>query len=77
VLAPNWICDDGTAISLIRMSTAHILNARAYLLSGTGPHGPMLRNECSGFTNAQWVRLFEAEILRRLRASPVLPSGCR
>lgn len=69
MLAPEWICDDGTAISLVRMSTAHILNARAYLLAGTGPHGPMLRNECSGFTNAQWVRLFEAEILRRLRAA--------
>ncbi len=69
MLAPEWICDDGTAISLVRMSTAHILNARAYLLTGTGPYGSMLRTECSGFTNAQWVRLFEAEILRRLRAA--------
>lgn len=75
MLAPNWICDDGTAISLMSMSTAHILNARAYLLTGTGPYGSMLRTECSGFNNAEWIRLFEAEILRRLRASPVLSSG--
>ena len=74
---PNWICDDGTAIALVQMSTAHILSARTYLLSGTGPYGPMLRTECSGFTNAEWVRLFEAEILRRLRASPVAFAGCR
>lgn len=72
---PNWICNDGTAISLLQMSTAHILNARAYLLTGTGPYGPMLRTECSGFTNAEWIRLFEVEILRRLRASHISSGG--
>ena len=77
MLAPEWICDDGTAISLVKMSTPHILNARAYLLSGTGPYGPMLRTECSRFTNAEWIRLFEAEFLRRVRASAVPSGGCR
>lgn len=67
---PDWICADGTPVNLGFMSTAHILNARAYLLTGTGPHGPMLRMECSGFTNAEWIRLFETEVLRRLRAAP-------
>lgn len=68
MLTPDWICADGTAISLGYMSTSHILNARTYLLDGTGPHGPMLRTGCSNFTNAEWIRLFEVEVLRRLRA---------
>lgn len=70
MLTPDWICADGAAIRLGYMSIPHMLNARTYLLTGTGPHGPMLRAECSGFTNAEWVRLFETEVLRRLRAQP-------
>lgn len=70
MLTPDWICADGAAIRLGYMSISHMLNARNYLLTGTGPHGPMRRTECSGFTNAEWVRLFEAEVLRRLRALP-------
>jgi hypothetical protein len=33
------------------MDTGHIVNARVYLLTGTVPHGPMLRKGCSGFFN--------------------------
>jgi hypothetical protein len=64
---PAWICADGEAICLSAMSRAHILNARAYLLTGNGPHGPMLRQGCSGFTNAEWVLLFEVELWKRAR----------
>ncbi len=64
---PNWICNDGTAICLSAMSTSHIQDAWAYLRTGTGPYGPMLRWECSGFTNAEWLLLFETELLMRSR----------
>jgi len=67
MLTPDWECADGTAVSLSRMSSSHIHNARTYLLSGTGPHGPMLRTGCSGFTNSEWVKMFEVELLKRSR----------
>ena len=69
MLTPAWECDDGTTVCLGSMSTPHILNARVYLLTGTGPHGPMLRLGCSGFSNREWIFLFEAELLRRSRMS--------
>lgn len=69
MLTPEWECADGTAVRLGSMSTSHILNARCYLLTGTGPYGPMLRPGCSGFTNREWIRLFDAELLRRSRAN--------
>lgn len=68
MLTPEWECADGTKVRLVSMGTSHILNARAYLLTGTGPFGPMLRPVCSGFTNREWIRLFDAELLRRSRA---------
>lgn len=64
---PDWICHDSTAVCLSVMSTPHIFNVLTYLRTGTGPHGPMLRGECSGFTNAEWFRLLEAELLLRSR----------
>lgn len=66
---PAWICHDGTTVFLGSMSISHILNARMYLQTGDGPHGPMLRCTCSGFTNSEWVLLFEAELLKRARMS--------
>jgi hypothetical protein len=65
MLTPEWECADGTTVRLRLMSTSHILNARQYLLTGTGPYGPMLRPGCSGFSNLEWIRLFEAELLLR------------
>ncbi len=67
MLTPVWECADGTNVRLGSMSTPHLLNARVYLLMGTGPHGPMLRQGCSGFSNREWIWLFEAELLRRSR----------
>lgn len=67
MLTPVWVCANGTSVRLVSMSTAHILNARTYLISGDGPYGPMLRAGCSGFTNREWIRLFETELLRRSR----------
>lgn len=69
MLTPEWECADGTTVRLGAMSTSHIVNAREYLLTGTGPYGPMLRPGCSGFSNCEWIRLFETELLRRARAS--------
>jgi len=69
MLTPDWECADGTTVRLGSMGTSHILNARVYLLTGTGPHGPMLRQGCSGFSNKEWISLFEAELLRRSRMS--------
>jgi len=74
MLTPDWECADGTTVRLGNMSTSHILNARVYLLTGTGPHGPMLRPGCSGFSNREWIWLFEAELLRRSRMSTSHPS---
>lgn len=67
MLTPKWECADGTTVRLGAMSTSHIVNARDYLLTGTGPYGPMLRPGCSGFSNAEWIQLFEVELLRRSR----------
>ena len=64
---PEWICNDGSAICLSAMSTSHIQAAWAYLRTGPGPYGPMLSWECSGFTNAEGLFLFETELLRRSR----------
>lgn len=69
MLTPAWECHDGSTVCLSSMTTLHILNARVYLLTGNGPHGPMLRPGCSGFSNREWVWLFEAELLRRSRVS--------
>lgn len=77
MLTPFWECADGTTVYLGSMSTQHILNARVYLLTGSGPHGPMLRQGCSGFSNREWIRLFEAELLLRSRMSTSWPSSQR
>jgi hypothetical protein len=69
MLTPFWECADGKTVRLGSMSTPHILNARVYLLTGTGPHGPMLRQSCSRFSNQEWIWLFEAELIRRSRMS--------
>lgn len=69
MLAPDWECADGTKVRLTLMSTEHITNAKYYLLRGAGPHGPMLRQGCSGFFNWEWILLFETELLRRSRIS--------
>jgi hypothetical protein len=67
VKTPYWICDDGTAVVVSAMSSAHVFNALTYLRTGTGPHGPMLRWGCSGFTNAEWILIFETQLLVRSR----------
>jgi hypothetical protein len=51
------------------MTTLHIINTKAYLLAGTGRYGPMLRPGCAGFSNTEWIRLFEAELTLRSRVS--------
>lgn len=62
---PLWIRADGTPIRLSGMSTEHVRNALRYVHLGNGNHGPLLRSGCSGFTNAEWLLLFAAELLRR------------
>jgi hypothetical protein len=49
------------------MPSDHVRNAANYLRVGTGEYGPMLRPGCSGFTNAEWLQLFSAELARRSR----------
>lgn len=71
---PAWICADGRAVVISAMSNLHIQNARTYLLTGNGPHGQMLRRGCSGFTNAEWVVLFEVELLVRSRRAHGTPT---
>lgn len=63
---PIWICHEGTRIRLSDMSAEHIGNAIRYLETGEGEHGPMLRAECSGFTNSEWIKLLRAELQLRL-----------
>lgn len=38
MLIPEWECADGTTVRQGAMSTSHIVNARDYLLTGTGPN---------------------------------------
>lgn len=64
---PDWIKADGSAIPLGAMSTDHIVAAKNYIIVGTGRYGRMLRDGCSGFTNMEWIRLFNAELTRRSR----------
>ena len=69
MLTPEWVCNDGLPVRLGVMSTPHIVNAMAYLLLGTGPEGPMLRPGCSGYSNREWILLFETELRRRTLVS--------
>jgi hypothetical protein len=65
--APFWVTASGEEIALALMPSDHIRNAANYLRVGTGEYGPMLRPGCSGFTNAEWLHLFSAELARRSR----------
>jgi hypothetical protein len=65
---PYWVTYNQDHIPLAQMTTPHIMNAMRYLVRGTGEYGPMIRGGCSGFTNAEWLLLFRAELLRRSRA---------
>lgn len=64
---PDWIKADGSAIPLGAMSSEHIIAAKNYIIRGSGNYGLMLRDGCSGFNNAEWIRLFNAELTRRNR----------
>ena len=64
---PFWICADATPVRLNEMSTEHVRAVLRYLHVGAGDKGPMLRPGCSGFTNAEWLRLLEVELRRRSR----------
>lgn len=66
MLTPLWIRANGKPVRLGQMSTAHILNVLRYLRTGDGEYGPMVRPGCSGFTNAEWMQLLEAELRYRL-----------
>jgi hypothetical protein len=64
---PQWIRADGTAIRMSAMQTSHVYNALRYIQQGTGNLGPLTRHGCSGFTNGEWERLFQAELVLRAR----------
>jgi len=51
------------------MQTSHIYNALRYIQQGTGNFGPLTRHGCSGFTNREWERLFQAELVVRARVT--------
>jgi hypothetical protein len=65
MLTPEWVTACGEHILLARMSDDHIRNVIAYLASGDGVYGPMVRSGCAGFTNAEWVQLCAVELTRR------------
>jgi hypothetical protein len=65
---PDWITADGTYIPLSEMASPHIMNVMVYIARGTGEYGPLVRAECSGFTNAEWLELCRSELLKRSRA---------
>jgi hypothetical protein len=64
---PDWVTARGERVPLQRMSDQHIKNVMQYIATGDGEHGPMLRDGCSGFSNAEWLRLCASELLRRSR----------
>lgn len=59
----EWVPDRGPPIPLGLMSTAHVRNCIAFLLSGQ-----MVRPGCSGFTNAEWLMIFRCELVKRIRS---------
>lgn len=65
---PDWVTANREYIPLSSMTSGHILGALKYVIEGDGEYGPMTRNGCSGFTNAEWILLFRTELLRRSRA---------
>jgi hypothetical protein len=64
---PDWVTACGERIPLQNMSDEHIRNVMRYLATGDGEHGPMLRDGCSGFSNAEWLCLCASELFRRRR----------
>jgi hypothetical protein len=64
---PTWICADGTPVYLSAMSSLHIRNVLSYIERGTGEFGDLSRPGCNGFTNAEWMLLCRAELIRRSR----------
>lgn len=64
---PFWTNAFGTPIRLSEMSSDHIRNAWRYVQRGDGEYGPLLRSGCGGFSNAEWLLLFAAELRRRSR----------
>jgi hypothetical protein len=67
MMTPHWVTARGERIALQNMSAEHIKNVMQYLATGDGDHGPMLRDGCSGFSNAEWLRLCASELLHRRR----------
>jgi hypothetical protein len=65
---PEWITAHGLTIPLAHMTSAHITAVMNYIRLGTGEFGPLLRSECSGFTNFEWLVLCKTELLKRSRA---------
>jgi hypothetical protein len=59
---PQWITAAGDYIPLAQMSTEHAKNVMVYILRGDGPHGPLRRPGCSGFTTSEWLELCKAEL---------------
>ena len=64
---PDWVTARGELVPLQHMADQHIKNVMQYIATGDGEHGPMLRDGCSGFSNAEWLRLCASELLRRSR----------
>lgn len=62
---PDWVTASGEHISLASLSDDHIRNVMRYLEAGDGEFGAMLRPGCSGFSNAEWLRLCAVELKRR------------
>lgn len=67
MLTPEWVTASGEHISLAQMSDDHIRNVIAYLASGHGAYGPMLRPGCTGFANSEWLQLCAVELTKRHR----------
>lgn len=64
---PQWVTSSGERVALAQMSDAHVQAVMRYLTTGDGEYGRMERPGCSGFSNAEWVQLCAAELLRRAR----------
>jgi hypothetical protein len=59
-----WITKRREHIPVQAMERSHIESTLAMIKSGRMAAG---RTACNGFTNAQWVQIFEAELQRRNR----------
>lgn len=62
---PVWVTRDKRRLYPTQMTSSHIHNTIAMIKSGRMAAAGRIK--CSGFTNDEWVRILQTELVRRAR----------